>query len=104
MICFGADVRTGCGQSEAHKAAELCNILCTVSTQHGARQDATITIGLYLAICFGSKRPTASKLRTVLRYSKNSTQLDPISFTLKLSLNVALNWPADGRTLPKHVT
>ena len=64
--------------------SNLCNILCTVNTQHTSRQDAIITIKLYLATCFGRKRPSSGQLRTILRYSKNSTQWDPISFTLKL--------------------
>jgi len=37
-----------------------------------------------LATCFGRKRPSSGQLRTILRYSKNSAQWDPISFTLKL--------------------
>ena len=82
------DVRTGCGQSDAHKAAKLCDIMCTVNTEHRARQDAIITIRLYLATCFCRKWLSASKLITVLRGSKDSTQLDPISLILKLSFNV----------------
>ena len=35
--------------------------------------------------------------------SKNSTQLDPISFKLKISSDVVLNWPADDRTRPKNI-
>jgi len=61
----------------------LYNILCTVNTQHTSRQDAVITIRLYLATCFGRNRPSSGQLRTILRYSKNSTQWDPISFTIK---------------------
>ena len=63
---------------------QICNILCTVNTQHASRQDAIITISLYLAKCFGRKRPSSGELKTILRYSKNTTQWDPISFTLKL--------------------
>ena len=100
-ICVCADVRTGCGRSDAHKAANLCNIVCTVNTQHTARQDAIITIGLYLATRFGRKRPSSSELRTVLMYITDSTQWDPTSFALNLSFNVVINWPADGRTRPK---
>ena len=62
--------------------SNLYNILCTVNTQH-TRQDAIITIRLYLAICFGRRRPFSGQLRTTLRYSKNSTQWNPIAFTLK---------------------
>jgi hypothetical protein len=79
MTFVGPEVRTGCGQSDAHKAAKLCDILCTVNTERRARQDAIITIRLYLAACFGRKWSSASKLRTVLRGSKDSAQLDPIS-------------------------
>jgi len=45
------------------------NILRTVNTQHTSRQDAIIKIRLYLATCFGRKRPSSGQLRTVLRYS-----------------------------------
>ena len=62
----------------------LYNILCTVNTQHTSRQHAIVTIRLYLATCFGSKRPSSDQLRTILRHSKNSTQWDPILFTLEL--------------------
>ena len=62
----------------------LYNILCTVNTQHTSRQDAIVTIRLYLATCFGHKQPSSGQLRTILRYSKISTQWDPISFTFKL--------------------
>ena len=34
----------------------LYNMLCTVNTQHTSRQDAIITIRLYLGTCFGRKR------------------------------------------------
>ena len=44
----------------------LYHILCTVNTQHTSRQDAIITIKLYLATCFGRKRPSSGKLRTIL--------------------------------------
>ena len=50
--------------------SNLYNILCTVSTRHTSRQDAIITIRLYLATCFGRNRPFAGQLRTILRYSK----------------------------------
>jgi len=63
---------------------KLYNILCTVNTQHTSRQDAIITIRLYLATCFGRDRPSSGQVRTILKYSKNSTQWDPISFKLKL--------------------
>ena len=96
------DVRTGCGQSDAHKAAKLCDILCTVNTEYRARQDAIITIRLYLAACFGRKWSSASKLRTALRGSKDSTQLDPILLALKLSFNVvhkfSCSWPDTAET------
>ena len=42
------------------------------------------TVRLHLATCFGRKRPSSGQLRTILRYSKNSTQWDPILFTLKV--------------------
>ena len=49
----------------------LYNTLCTVNTQHTSRQDAIITVRLYLATCFGRDRPSSGQLRTILRYSKN---------------------------------
>jgi len=61
------------------------NTLCTVNTQHASRQEAIIKIRLYLATCFGRNRPSSGQLRTILRYSKISTQWDTISFTLKLN-------------------
>jgi len=71
--------------SIAYKAYNyLYSVLPTVNTQHASRQDAIITIRLYLATCFDRNRPSSGQLRTILRYSKNSTQLDPISFTLNL--------------------
>ena len=69
-------------------AASGSCILRTVNTQHRSRQDAIITIRFYLATCFGHKRPSSGQLRKILRYSKNSTQRDPISFTLKQVLTV----------------
>ena len=48
--------------------SDLCNILCTLNTQHTSRQDAIITIRLYLATYFGRKRPSLGQLRTILRY------------------------------------
>jgi len=49
------------------------------------KQDAIITIRWYFATCFGRDRPSSGQLRTtILRYSKNSTQWDPISFTVNL--------------------
>jgi hypothetical protein len=71
---------------EAHITEEhsLYNILCTVNKQHTSRQDAIITIRLYLATYFGRERPSSGQLRTILRYSKKSTEWDPISFSLKL--------------------
>jgi len=62
----------------------MYNIFCTVSTQCTLRQGAIITIRLYLATCFGRKLPPSGQLRTILRYSKNGTQWDSISFRLKL--------------------
>jgi len=58
----------------------LYNLLCTVNTQHTSRQDAIITIRLYLATCFGRKWPSSGKLKTILRYSKNSTHWAPIEY------------------------
>jgi len=72
------------GTGAEHNILNLYNILRTVNTQHTSRQDAIITIRLYLATCSGRKRLSSGQLRTILRYSKNSTQWDPISFTLKL--------------------
>ena len=72
------------------KQLDLYNILCTVNTQYTSRQDAIITIRLYLATCFGRNWPSSGQLRTIIRYSKNSTQWGPISFK-------------DGRLRPKHV-
>jgi len=40
--------------------SNLYNISCTVNTQHTSRQYAIITIRLYLATCFGRKRPSCS--------------------------------------------
>jgi hypothetical protein len=78
--------------------------LCTVNTEHGAKQDEIITNGLYLAKFFSRKRPSAGNLRTVLMYSKNGIQWNPISFTLGLNFNVVFNWLADGRTRLNHVS
>jgi len=50
--------------------SSLYNILCTVNTQHTSRQDAIITVRLYLATCFGRNRPSSGQLRTILRYIK----------------------------------
>ena len=36
----------------------LYYIFCTVNIQHTLKQDAIITIRLYLATCFGRKRPS----------------------------------------------
>jgi len=66
-------------EDKANKLS-LYNILRTVNTQHTSRQDAIITSLLYLATCFGCKRPSSGQLRTTLIYSKNSTQWDPIPF------------------------
>ena len=63
----------------------LYNILCTVNIQHTSRLDGIITIRLYLATCFGRDRPSSGQLRTILKYSKDSTQRDPISFMLNVS-------------------
>jgi len=45
----------------------LYNVLCTVNTQHTSRQDAIITIRLYLATCLGRKkaifRPTKKNIK-----------------------------------------
>jgi len=67
------------------EAIQLCMIKfvlynMTVNTQHTSRQDAIITIRLYLTTCFGRKRPSSGHLRTILRYSKNSTQWNPIEY------------------------
>jgi len=78
--------------------SNLWNMLCIVNTQHISRQDAIITVRLYLATFFGRKRSSSGQLRTILRYSKNSTQWDPIL----LYLNIVLNWPEDGRLRAKH--
>ena len=40
----------------------LYKILRTVNTQHTSRQDAVITIRLYLATCFGRERPSSGQL------------------------------------------
>ena len=80
--------------------SNLYNIFCTVNTQHTLRQDAIITIRLYLATCFGRKRPSSGQLRTILRYSKNIFIIVKIFL---LYLNIVLNWPEDGRLRPKHV-
>jgi len=64
--------------------SKFVNILCIVNTQHASRQDAIITIRLYLATCFGRDRPFSSQLRTTLRYSRNGTHWDPSSFTSTL--------------------
>jgi len=72
----------------------LCNILCTINMQHTSRQDAIIAISLYLATCFGHNQPSSGQLRTISRYSKNSAQWDPISFTLKLEkVSFRFLWP-----------
>ena len=85
-----------------HKDLSLClyNIFCTVNTQHTLRQDAIITIRLYVATCFGRKRPSSGQLRTILRYSKNIVTVIKIFL---LYLNIVLSWPEDGRLRPKHV-
>jgi len=59
---------------------KLYNILCTVNTQHASRQDTIIIMRLYLATCFDRNRPSSGQLRTILRYSKNSTEWDPIGY------------------------
>ena len=86
----------------AGKLLNLYNILCTVDTQHASRQDAIITIRLYLATCFGLDRLSSGQLRTILRYSKNSTQWDPIEryfyFTFILFL-VGLKMAGHGRNM-----
>jgi hypothetical protein len=61
---------------------------------------------LQLGYILKQKRPSANKLRTVLRAvkimnNKDSTQWDPISFTLKVGSNVLNNWLADDWTRPK---
>ena len=55
------------GRMDRHDRANsrLYNILRTVNTQHTSRQDAIITIRLYLATCFGRKRPSSGQLRTI---------------------------------------
>ena len=61
-------------------------IFCTVNSQHTSRQDAIITIRLYLATCFNCERPSSGQLRTILRY-----------------FNIVLSWHEVGRSRPKHV-
>ena len=56
----------------------LYNILCTANTQHTSRQDAIITVRLYLATCFDRDLPSSNQLRTIFRYSK--TVLNGIAF------------------------
>jgi hypothetical protein len=69
----------------------LYNILCTVNTQYTSSQGAIIKIRLYLATCFGCKRPSSGKLRTVLRYS--------VQYNIIIKTG-----PEDGRNYrPKHV-
>ena len=111
------------------KEHQIVKYIMYRNTQHTSRKDAIITIRLHLATCFGRKRPSSGQLRTIVRYSKDSTQWDPISFTLKLNvnemglwtlklnanemgshwvlsllyLNIVLNRPEDGRLRPKHV-
>ena len=68
----------------------LYNILCTVNTQRASRQDAIITVMLYLATCFCRDRPSSDQLRTMLRCST-------------IYPNVVLRWPEDCRSRPKHV-
>ena len=87
--------------------SNLYNILRTVNTQHTSRQDALITIRLYLATCFGRNRPSSGQLRTILRCSKNSTQWDPIFLPLPLPwpcpalpLSLPLPYPALAFPLP----
>jgi len=75
---------------------DLYNILCTANTQHTSRQDAIITIRLYLATCFGRNRPSSGQLRTILRYSKSN-------ILFLLYLNIVLSWPEGGRLWLKHV-
>jgi hypothetical protein len=53
--------------------SNLYTVLCTVNTQHTSRQDAIITIRLYLATCFGRDRPSSGQPRKILWYSTNST-------------------------------
>jgi len=81
---------------------KLYNILCIVNTQHTSRPDAIITIRLYLATCFGRRRPSAGQLRTILRYSINSIQWNPIEYyfycTLILFL-VGLQMAGYGRNM-----
>ena len=48
---------------EDFRKQSLYDILCTVNTQHTSRQDAIITIRLYLATCFGRKRPSSGQLK-----------------------------------------
>ena len=43
------------------------NILCTINTQHTSKQDATVTIRLYLATCFGRDRSSSGQLRTAIK-------------------------------------
>ena len=48
---------------EANRFSAMYTILRMVSTQHTSRQDAIITIGLYLATCFGRNRPTKNNIK-----------------------------------------
>ena len=45
-------------------------ILCTVNTQHTSRQEAIITIRLYLATCFGRKRPSSGQFKNNIKVQK----------------------------------
>jgi len=49
------------------RISHLYNILCTVNTQNTSRQDAIITIRLWLATCFGRDRPSSGQLRTTIK-------------------------------------
>jgi len=65
----------------------LFYMICTVNTQHTSRQDALITIRLYLTTCFGRDRPSAGQLRTILRYSKNTRVNRKVKAIFKLRGN-----------------
>ena len=55
-------------------------ILRTVNTQHTSRQDAIITNWLYLATCFGSKRPSAGELLRSLKLSFNGKKWNSLEY------------------------
>jgi len=60
------------------------------------KQDAIITVRLYLATCYGRDRPSSGQLRTRIK-------VQPLSTLFYYTLIVVLSWPEDGRSRPKHV-